>query len=138
MDLKALLLNPPYRKASGYNREGRCTQESGFWSTPWPPYSLASIAAGKAHTCGVTGGGVAYCWGSNYDGQLGNGTASGIEASPVRTAGTLSFVQISAGGRHTCALTSQGGAHCWGFGGVGELGTGTSSSESEPSAVVHP
>jgi anaerobic magnesium-protoporphyrin IX monomethyl ester cyclase len=44
--LKVLLLNPPYRKRGrGFNREGRCTQEAGFWSTPWPPYSLASIAA---------------------------------------------------------------------------------------------
>ena len=99
---------------------------------------FSALSAGGQHTCALTADGAAYCWGSNYDGQLGNGTASGIEASPVRTAGTLSFVQISAGGRHTCALTSQGGAHCWGFGGVGELGTGTSSSESEPSAVVHP
>ncbi len=43
--MKILLLNPPFRPGKGYNREGRCTQESDFWSTPWPPYSLASIAA---------------------------------------------------------------------------------------------
>ena len=45
MALKILLLNPPYGKGRGFNREGRCTQEAGFWTTPWPPYSLASIAA---------------------------------------------------------------------------------------------
>jgi len=45
MPLKALLLNPPFKPGKGFNREGRCTQESDFWSTPWPPYSLASIAA---------------------------------------------------------------------------------------------
>jgi anaerobic magnesium-protoporphyrin IX monomethyl ester cyclase len=45
MPLKVLLLNPPYHKDRGFNREGRCTQEANFWSTPWPPYSLASIAA---------------------------------------------------------------------------------------------
>lgn len=40
-----LLINPPYKSAPGYSREGRCTHESSFWSTSWPPYSLASIAA---------------------------------------------------------------------------------------------
>ena len=45
MSPRVLLLNPPYMRGGGYNREGRCTQSSGFWGTPWPPYSLASIAA---------------------------------------------------------------------------------------------
>lgn len=45
MALTILLLNPPYRGSRGYNREGRCTQKAGFWATPWPPYSLAMIAA---------------------------------------------------------------------------------------------
>jgi anaerobic magnesium-protoporphyrin IX monomethyl ester cyclase len=45
MAFNILLLNPPYQSAKGYNREGRCTQEAGFWSTPWPPFSLAMVAA---------------------------------------------------------------------------------------------
>ena len=45
MTIQVLLVNPPYKSARGYNREGRCTQEAAFWSTPWPPLSLASIAA---------------------------------------------------------------------------------------------
>lgn len=44
MPLRILLLNPPFKPKRGFNREGRCTQETDFWSTPWPPYSLASIA----------------------------------------------------------------------------------------------
>ena len=45
------------------------------------PISMASdrphfddIAAGTGHTCGVTVGEVAWCWGGNAYGQLGNGT----------------------------------------------------------------
>jgi len=45
MSLKILLINPPYKPYRGFNREGRCTHESSFWGTSWPPYSLASIAA---------------------------------------------------------------------------------------------
>jgi alpha-tubulin suppressor-like RCC1 family protein len=36
--------------------------------------TFASIAAGLHHTCGITTGGVAYCWGENDRGQLGDGT----------------------------------------------------------------
>ena len=32
------------------------------------------VAVGYGHTCGISIGGNAYCWGSNFKGQLGNGT----------------------------------------------------------------
>jgi alpha-tubulin suppressor-like RCC1 family protein len=48
--------------------------------------SFASISGGTHHTCAVTTGQVAYCWGFNSNGQLGDGTTSG-SATPVRVAG---------------------------------------------------
>jgi alpha-tubulin suppressor-like RCC1 family protein len=36
--------------------------------------TFGSLNAGGIHTCGVTTGGVAYCWGSGMLYQLGNGS----------------------------------------------------------------
>jgi radical SAM superfamily enzyme YgiQ (UPF0313 family) len=47
------VLNPPTREGRGFIREGRCNQESGVWTTLWPPLSLANIAAAlesRGHT----------------------------------------------------------------------------------------
>jgi len=46
------------------------------------------LDAGFAATCGITTAGVAYCWGFNNAGQLGNGTTAS-SAAPVRVAGQL-------------------------------------------------
>ena len=44
--------------------------------------TFARVSAGGAHTCGVTAGGAAYCWGYNGDGELGDGTTTN-RLSPV-------------------------------------------------------
>src|SRR6266566_5300081 len=76
----------------GDNLEGRLgTGGSSFtrrsWNTkPSPPKGelrLTMISAGEYHTCGVTTDGAVYCWGSNKEGQLGNGTTKG-KSEPVR------------------------------------------------------
>jgi alpha-tubulin suppressor-like RCC1 family protein len=86
---------------------------------------FASVSAGGQHTCGVTTGGAAYCWGDNTDGQLGNGTtASG--STPVAVAGGLTFRAVSAAASSfTCGVTTSGAAYCWGLNRDGELGLGT-------------
>jgi hypothetical protein len=85
-------------------------------------FTLISVAIGK-HACGVTRTGVAYCWGGNDAGQLGDGTRSD-SAVPVPVAGGLRFASLSTGHLHTCGVTTDGSTYCWGGGRLG-IGIGT-------------
>ncbi len=44
--------------------------------------TFGSISAGTQHSCGLTAGRVAYCWGLNDRGQLGDGS-TGRSVTPV-------------------------------------------------------
>jgi uncharacterized repeat protein (TIGR01451 family) len=86
---------------------------------------VTAITGGNFHTCAITSVAGAKCWGDNYNGQLGDGTA-GTSFHPVAVIGLTSGVKaISTGSVHTCAVTNIGGAKCWGYNGDGELGDGT-------------
>jgi alpha-tubulin suppressor-like RCC1 family protein len=89
---------------------------------------FASISAGFRHTCALSSAGVAFCWGNNEYGQLGIGTVGGpgdYRDFPVAVQTALRFQSISAGGDHTCGITTTGAAVCWGSNGSGQLGLGT-------------
>jgi len=92
------------------------------------------ISTGVWHTCGVTPGGAAYCWGDNFFGQLGDGT-SVARATPVPVAGGLRFAAVSAGSFHTCGVTASGAAYCWGDNQNGQLGDGTTDRRTTPVPV---
>jgi alpha-tubulin suppressor-like RCC1 family protein len=63
----------------------------------------------------------------------------GQEPAPAPVTGfaaaTLSFRQLSAGTLHTCGVTTDDRAYCWGGAGAGELGDGTFGSGKTPVAV---
>ena len=115
----------------GSNSSGQLGQPAyGFNGHGYPirasvPVTLLSLAAGGEHTCGLTAAGAAYCWGSNSNGQLGNGTIGGANAVAVPVSGGLTFVVLSAGGSHTCGVTPDGSIYCWGSNSSGQLGDGT-------------
>jgi alpha-tubulin suppressor-like RCC1 family protein len=111
-----------------------------MWSArPIVPNSVdirfASISVGYAHVCGLTAAGVAYCWGNNQRGGLGDGTTT-TRSVPTLVAGGLTFASISVGGYNTCGLTTAGVAYCWGWNFSGELGTGNKIDSPVPVAVT--
>jgi alpha-tubulin suppressor-like RCC1 family protein len=86
--------------------------------------SFRLVSAGTHHSCGVTTDNLAYCWGLNSHGQLGDGTTTQRER-PVKVLGGLHFLLVSAGSGHTCALTTDYRAYCWGWNDRGALGDGS-------------
>jgi alpha-tubulin suppressor-like RCC1 family protein/ligand-binding sensor domain-containing protein len=95
-----------------------------------------SLAVGTRHSCVVTTGGGAKCWGDNTSGQLGDGTTTNRK-TPVDVSGLTSGVlSLAAGDLHTCALLASGGVKCWGSNSEGRLGDGTSVDRSTPVSVV--
>lgn len=101
-------------------------------------HQFTQISAGGNHTCGITAEGSGFCWGRNASGEVGDGTTAD-RLTPVPVAGDLRFVQISAGGApvvvHTCGVTNDGAAYCWGPNGAGQLGDGTTTDRLTPVRV---
>jgi alpha-tubulin suppressor-like RCC1 family protein len=88
------------------------------------PARAAAVAAGLAHTCALTTAGAVRCWGYNGHDEL--GIAGWPESErPLGVPGLSAGVRaISAGVRHSCAITRAGGVTCWGFFRNGALGDG--------------
>jgi alpha-tubulin suppressor-like RCC1 family protein len=96
----------------------------------------AQVTTGGRDACALTRQGDVSCWGSNSNGQLGDGTTTD-RVTPVAVVGLPGkAVQVEAGGRHTCALLANGTVWCWGKGGNGELGDGSTSDSSTPVEVT--
>jgi alpha-tubulin suppressor-like RCC1 family protein len=96
--------------------------------------SFASISAGANQSCGVTTSHMAYCWGINDNGELGNGTtAPSLAPGPVT--GALSFTSVSAGFGHTCGATTDRAVYCWGANDSGQVGNGTRTRSLTPALV---
>ena len=97
-------------------------------------HSWTQLAAGWWHTCGLDRNGAAWCWGADNLGQLG-AVAAAVDSScglaplpcskvPVAVDGGHVFTSLSAGGAHTCGVTTAGDVYCWGSDAEGQLGVG--------------
>jgi len=118
-------------KCWGANPDGQLgTDNFDPYDTPTGVYGLSSgvrsVSAGKDHSCAVLTSGGARCWGRNQMGQIGDDTYTSPYVRPVTPFGLASGVAaISASVNHTCAVTTSGGAKCWGGGNLGNGGGGS-------------
>lgn len=109
---------------------------------------IVSVTAGFWHTCAIDSDGVAYCWGLNDKGQLGNNLDSdgdsisdnSVLPVPVHTGGVMAgkkIASVAIGQRHTCAISTDNKVYCWGDNSWGQLGDGTTTSTSLPVEITN-
>ncbi|MCZ6754877.1 MAG: hypothetical protein O7E49_06160 [Gemmatimonadetes bacterium] len=131
----------------GYNRFGQV----GNGSTADEPTPIivvgdlrfAYVQAGYMRTCGISDDGRVYCWGRGGHVRLGNiavtlEICSGLPCTmvPTPTGATIGFRTLSTGATHTCAVTTEGSAFCWGRNAGGQLGIGPADSTVVPTPVT--
>jgi alpha-tubulin suppressor-like RCC1 family protein len=98
------------------------------------PLAIVMVTSGENHSCALTQGGEAWCWGSGVAGEIGHGQLAGSDV-PVPVVTPLRFGTVSAGQAHTCALTGDGAAWCWGWNAYFQRGNTSDTATARPVAV---
>lgn len=129
-------------KCWGYNQAYQLGDNSR--TNRWTPVDVtgltggvATIAAGRYHTCALTVTGGVKCWGSNNSGELGDN--SNVDSPiPVDVDGLASGVAaIAAGDSTSCAvILGSGRVKCWGTNWAGQLGDNSLTTRSIPVDVI--
>src|SRR6185436_4102115 len=101
-------------------------------SAPLEPAVAQMVSAGEQHTCAFKDG-IAYCWGDDMYGQIGNGSTGGRTEPSIVARGN--WQSIIAGENHSCALDQTGDVYCWGRNDRGQLGRGNREDSSLPERV---
>jgi alpha-tubulin suppressor-like RCC1 family protein len=130
-------------KCWGANYDGQLGDggSEAFSETPVPVHGLSSgvrsLDVGSQTACAVTASRAVKCWGSNGDGQLGDGLKETFSNVPVQVKGLRSKqASVSVGnGNAACAVSTGGGLRCWGYNYDGQLGNGSETTSPVPVKV---
>ena len=93
----------------------------------WKQIEVGGYAWDVGFTCGLTTGNSIYCWGNNDYGQLGHGSGGypNVTVIPTQTTNIgVTYRQLTAGGDHSCAVSTASVAYCWGDAYYGQTGNG--------------
>ena len=106
-----------------------------------PNLTVKQISAGTIQACVIASNDQAYCWGTNSNGLLGDGTTTNRYTPVAILLGdrpNLTVKQISTAGdlpQYTCAIASNNQAYCWGANDKDQIGDGTTMFRYTPVAV---
>ncbi|MCX7711691.1 MAG: FecR domain-containing protein [Clostridia bacterium] len=98
--------------------------------------NISAVEAGEYFTAALKSDGTIWTWGDNSYGQLGVSTGTTSRSFPGQVAGLFNIKAVSAGVNHTVVLKSDGTVWAWGQNNYGQLGNGTTTNASNPTAVV--
>jgi alpha-tubulin suppressor-like RCC1 family protein len=102
-----------------------------------PGVTFTSVSAGLYHSLAIGSDGTLYAWGTNDEGQLGDGTTtdSSVPVKVLTPAG-VTFTSVAGGFHHSLAVSSDGDVYAWGGNGNGQLGNDTITESSVPVKVT--
>ena len=126
----------------GDNQYGQCASISP--SEPARPYLVFqsgrflkwnSITCGDCQSFAIRADHTLWAWGLDNYGQLGIGSVTSMETTPVQVGADSDWVAVSAGAFHTLALKKDGSLWSWGAGSNGELGHGSLQASAMPQRI---
>jgi alpha-tubulin suppressor-like RCC1 family protein len=118
-----------------------------FWGSSVPlrallpsDVSFSEVSVGNSAACAVITGRIAFCWGPNFYGEVGDGTLNPHFTPTVGGRGAL-FQNLSVGNYQACGfmrlneLESGNMLRCWGRSDMGQLGEGPDTASSVDCAI---
>lgn len=113
-------------------------------ATNWPRETPAAtalggswldVAPGDHHACAIRGDRGLYCWGADYNGEVGDGAGTGGSTPVMIGATSQGWTVVDTGLNHSCAITSTGALYCWGYNAFRQLGNNSTTAVTVPAAV---
>lgn len=95
---------------------------------------IKDLGSGAFHTCALKVDGTVWCWGSNWGGQLGDGTNDNHPYA-VQVQGLTDAKVLGGGSEHACVAKTDGTLWCWGANIYGQLGIGSDTWKDHPVQV---
>ena len=93
------------------------------------------VATGRDFTCALLASQTVECFGINAVGQLGNGNSTPTHVPQVVSGLSSGVVDVALGARHACVALTTGAVRCWGEGTAGQLGNGSTSTQTASVSV---
>ncbi|MDD3878047.1 MAG: T9SS type A sorting domain-containing protein [Bacteroidales bacterium] len=104
-------------------------------NTFWKEIS-SSVASYNGHSLAIQDNGTLWAWGSNNDGQLGNGSTYTHQMLPLKVGNDSNWAKVTNGFHFSIAINNDGALWAWGRNGRRQLGlAGSTSNRTTPVLV---